>query len=147
MRSLLRGAGVVADRFPYGNAIMIETPLADLPAGQDLTAAFPWLGSPAPTPSAHSALTCPAWSGPTIAGEDLAPRIQEAWQDLLADKSVLPTGGVLGYPCCHLYHQDTRFQSKPRLLNRRSSTMLKGRDHLVAATAIQAGLKVRFSPS
>jgi hypothetical protein len=38
-----------------------------------------------------------------VADEDLAPRIQEAWQALLADKSFLPKGGILGYPCCHLY--------------------------------------------
>jgi hypothetical protein len=81
-----------------------------------------------------------------VAREDLAPRIQEAWQALLADKNFLPKGGILGYPCCHLYHQDERFQSKPRAIDRQSSTMLKGRDHLVAATALQAGLKARFLP-
>src|SRR5258708_20355406 len=81
-----------------------------------------------------------------IAGEDLAPRIQEAWQALLADKSFLPKGGVLGYPCCHLYHQDARFQSKQSSIDRQSSTMLKGRDHLVAATSLQAGLEVSFNP-
>jgi hypothetical protein len=80
------------------------------------------------------------------ADEDSAPRIQEAWQALLADKSFLPKGGILGYPCCHLYHQDTRFQSKQRSIGRQSSTMLKGRDQLVAMTALQAGLKVRFTP-
>jgi hypothetical protein len=81
-----------------------------------------------------------------VAGEDLAPRIQEAWQVLLADKSFLPDGGILGYPCCHLYHQDSRFQSKQSPIDRQSSTMLKGRDHLVAATSLQAGLKVSFNP-
>ena len=81
-----------------------------------------------------------------VAGEDLAPRIQEAWQALLADKSFLPKGGILGYPCCHLYHQDARFQSKQSPIDRQSSTMLKGRDHLVAATSLQAGLKVSFNP-
>ncbi|MCI0361997.1 MAG: hypothetical protein L0211_26235, partial [Planctomycetaceae bacterium] len=81
-----------------------------------------------------------------VAGAELAPRIQEAWHALLADKSFLPKGGILGYPCCHLYHQDARFQSKQRPLDRHSSTMLKGRDHLVAATALQTGLKVSFHP-
>jgi hypothetical protein len=80
------------------------------------------------------------------AGEDLAPRIQEALQDLLADKSFLPDGGILGYPCCHLYHQDARFQSQQSPIDRQSSAMLKGRDHLVAATSIEAGLKVSFNP-
>ena len=83
---------------------------------------------------------------PDVGGEDLAPRIQEAWQALLADKSFLPNGGILGYPCCHLYHQDARFQSEQSSIDRQSSTMLKGRDHLVAATALQAGLKVTFNP-
>lgn len=81
-----------------------------------------------------------------VAGEDLAPRIQEAWQALLADKSFLPNGGILGYPCCHLYHQDARFQSKQRSIDWQTSTMLKGRDHLVAATLLQAGLKLSFNP-
>jgi len=83
---------------------------------------------------------------PDVAAEDPAPRIQEAWQALLADKSFLPNGGTLGYPCCHLYHQDARFQSHQSLIDQQSSTMLKGRDHLVAATALQAGLKVSFNP-
>jgi hypothetical protein len=81
-----------------------------------------------------------------VAGQELAPRIQEAWQALLADKSFLPKGGILAYPCCHLYHQDARFQRKQRPIDRQSSTMLKGRDRLVAATALQDGLTVTFNP-
>ncbi len=81
-----------------------------------------------------------------VAVEDIEPRIQEAWQSLLADESFLPDGGILGYPCCHLYHQDARFQSTRSPLDRESSTMLKGRDHLVAATSLQAGLEVSFNP-
>jgi hypothetical protein len=81
-----------------------------------------------------------------VAGEDLAPRVQEAWQALLMDKNFLPDGGILGYPCCYLYHQDARFQSEQSPIDRKSSTMLKGRDHLVAATALQAGLEVSFNP-
>ena len=80
------------------------------------------------------------------AGEDLAPRVQEAWRALLADQSFLPEGGILAYPCCHLYHQDARFQQKQSPITRQSVTMLKGRDHLAAATALQAGLKVTFNP-
>jgi hypothetical protein len=53
-----------------------------------------------------------------VADEDLAPRIQEAWLALLADESFLPDGGILGYPCCHLYHQDARFQSKQSPISR-----------------------------
>lgn len=78
--------------------------------------------------------------------EDLAPAIQEAWRNLLADPSFLPKGGIVGYPCCHLYHQDARFQVKQEPLDQRSANMLKGRDQLVAATALQAGLGVTFSP-
>ncbi len=79
-------------------------------------------------------------------GEGLAPRVQEAWQALLADQHFLPGGGILAYPCCHLYHQDARFQQKQSPITRQSVVMLKGRDHLVAATALQAGLKVTFRP-
>jgi hypothetical protein len=82
----------------------------------------------------------------TTAGEDLAPRVHEAWLALLADESFLPKGGTLAYPCCHLYHQDARFQQKQHPVSRQSATMLKGRDHMVAATALQAGLKVTFNP-
>jgi hypothetical protein len=78
--------------------------------------------------------------------EELAPRVQEAWRALLADQSFLPKGGTLAYPCCHLYHQDARFQQKQSPITGESVTMLKGRDHLVAATALQAGLKVTFHP-
>jgi hypothetical protein len=78
--------------------------------------------------------------------EDLAPRVQEAWRALLADQSFLPKGGTLAYPCCHLYHQDARFQQSRLPITRESVTMLKGRDHLTAATALQAGLKVTFNP-
>jgi hypothetical protein len=80
------------------------------------------------------------------AAEDLAPRVQEAWQALLADQSFLPEGGILGYPCCHLYHQDARFQERQSPITQESVAMLKGRDHLAAATALQAGLKVTFHP-
>jgi hypothetical protein len=81
-----------------------------------------------------------------VAGEDLAPRVLEAWRALLADKSFLPQGGTLGYPCCHLYHQDARFQSKQSNISRVSAATLKGRDYLVAATALEAGLSVTFNP-
>lgn len=49
-------AGVIADRFPYGNAVMIETALDTLP--------LEWLDrlhapAPAPTLGPHPSLTCP----------------------------------------------------------------------------------------
>lgn len=83
---------------------------------------------------------------PETACEDLAPGVQEAWRALLADRSFLPKGGTLAYPCCHLYHQDARFQQSRLPITRESVTMLKGRDHLAAATALQARLKVTFNP-
>jgi hypothetical protein len=78
------------------------------------------------------------------ADEDLAPRIRDEWQALLADQGFLPEGGILGYPCCHLYHQDARFQRTHLPITEESATMLKGRDHLAAAAALQVGLKVTF---
>ncbi len=80
------------------------------------------------------------------ADEDLAPRVQEAWRALLADESFLPEGGTLAYPSCHLYHQDARFQQEPSPITQQSVTLLKGRDYLTAATALQAGLEVTFNP-
>lgn len=81
-----------------------------------------------------------------VAAEELAPRIQEAWRALLADPNFLPAGGILGYPCCHLYHQDARFQQTQSSLAPETVTQLKGRDHLVAATALAVGLTVSFNP-
>jgi hypothetical protein len=80
------------------------------------------------------------------AGGNVAPSVQEAWQELLADQGFLPDGGILGYPCSHLYHQDARFQQEQIPFNQQSMTMLKGRDHLVAVTGLQAGLNVTFHP-
>lgn len=81
-----------------------------------------------------------------VADEELAPTILEAWRALLADATFLPQGGIVGYPCCHLYHQDARFQVKQTPLDQGSANTLKGRDQLVAATALQAGLDVSFAP-
>src|SRR5206468_1392550 len=80
------------------------------------------------------------------AAADLVPLVRDAWQALLVDERFLPDGGILGYPCSHLYHQDARFQRKQRPISRRSATLLKGRDQLVALTALEAGLKVQFNP-
>jgi len=82
----------------------------------------------------------------TVADEDLAPTILEAWRALLADAKFMPQGGIVGYPCCHLYHQDARFQVKQTPLDRKAANMLKGRDQLVAAAALQAGLNLNLTP-
>ncbi len=58
-------AGVIPDRFPFGNALIVETPLDDLPAGWR---ARLQLSAPDPNFKSTSALTCPpadftrAWS-------------------------------------------------------------------------------------
>jgi murein DD-endopeptidase MepM/ murein hydrolase activator NlpD len=51
-----RVALVLSDRFPYGNAVLVETPLEELPA--DWLAALDLPDVPA-TPEVRSALTCP----------------------------------------------------------------------------------------
>jgi murein DD-endopeptidase MepM/ murein hydrolase activator NlpD len=56
-----RVAAVIRNRFPFGNALIIETPLDTLPPA--------WLGplsipTPGPTLEPHSALTCPAFQIP-----------------------------------------------------------------------------------
>lgn len=56
-----RVAGLIFDRFPFGNAIIIETPLDDFPPDWWSPAQIP---TPAPTLSSHTALTCPA--GPPL---------------------------------------------------------------------------------
>lgn len=56
-----RVAGLVFDRFPFGNAIIIETPLDSFPMEWWSPALLP---TTAPTPEPHTALTCP--SGPPL---------------------------------------------------------------------------------
>jgi murein DD-endopeptidase MepM/ murein hydrolase activator NlpD len=52
-----RVAAVIKDRFPYGNALLVEVPLDNTPPIWWLPAQIP---SPMPTLENHSALTCPA---------------------------------------------------------------------------------------
>ncbi len=49
-----RVAAVIQDQFPYGNALIIETLMNELPEGLEEK-----LPSPAPTPMSRSPLTCP----------------------------------------------------------------------------------------
>jgi murein DD-endopeptidase MepM/ murein hydrolase activator NlpD len=62
-------AAVIQDRFPYGNALLVETPLEGLP--NDLPAAL-GLSEPAPTPIPNLVLTCP----------DVVPKNWQASQSL-----------------------------------------------------------------
>jgi murein DD-endopeptidase MepM/ murein hydrolase activator NlpD len=50
-------AGIIQDRFPYGNALLVETPLENLPQDWVLNLELP---RPVATPQVRSALTCPA---------------------------------------------------------------------------------------
>jgi murein DD-endopeptidase MepM/ murein hydrolase activator NlpD len=54
-------AGVIEERFPYGNAIMIETPLERIPAAWLRAIQIP---TPAPTQEGHASLTCPQVANP-----------------------------------------------------------------------------------
>lgn len=49
-------AGVIRDRFPYGNAVIIETPLDSLGTGWEQALSLP---TPLPQPLTNPALTCP----------------------------------------------------------------------------------------
>jgi murein DD-endopeptidase MepM/ murein hydrolase activator NlpD len=49
-------AAVISGRFPYGNALLVETPLEVLPADWLAELALP---TPAPTLGPHPSLTCP----------------------------------------------------------------------------------------
>ena len=51
-----RMAGVVRDRFPYGDALLVETPLDSLPAAWMEGETLPASGA---TPQARNSLTCP----------------------------------------------------------------------------------------
>ena len=59
VQAVLEGriAAVVADRFPYGYALMVETPLERLPGSRLEALSLP---APAPTLAVIPALTCPA---------------------------------------------------------------------------------------
>jgi murein DD-endopeptidase MepM/ murein hydrolase activator NlpD len=65
VQSALTGKVVmtIRDRFPFGNAILIETPLDDFPAEWWSPAEIP---APAPTLAPRSALTCPAAPAPVF---------------------------------------------------------------------------------
>lgn len=66
-----RVAGIVADRFPYGNAVIIETPLQDLPVEWISRLELPEIH---PVDLAHSALTCPVKLDFPPAGVNPMPR-------------------------------------------------------------------------
>ncbi|MFN0169550.1 MAG: hypothetical protein ACKV22_24270 [Bryobacteraceae bacterium] len=72
--------------------------------------------------------------------------VQQKLRALLDNQHFLAKGGTLAFPCSHLYHQDARFQRKQRPLSRQTVSVLKGRDHDVAAAAMAEGLEVTLCP-
>ena len=72
--------------------------------------------------------------------------VRHKLRELLDNRRFLAKGGTLAFPCCHLYHQDARFQRQQRPLSRQTVSALKGRDHNVAATAMAEGLEVTLCP-
>jgi hypothetical protein len=78
--------------------------------------------------------------------EEINTLVQQKLRVMLDDRRFLARGGTLAFPCSHLYHQDARFQRKPRPLSRQTVSALKGRDHDVAAAAMAAGLEVILYP-
>jgi len=83
---------------------------------------------------------------PESSRDPLSSLVQHKLRVLLDDRRFLARGGTLAFPCAHLYHQDARFQRTPRPLSRHTVSVLKGRDHTVAAAAIAEGLEVTLAP-
>jgi hypothetical protein len=64
----------------------------------------------------------------------------------LADRQFLPSGGLLGIPCAHLYTAASGRPLFAETLSNARASGLKGRDRLVALAALRAGLRARFRP-
>ena len=92
-----RVAMVAVDRFPFGNALIVETPLDSLPGAWIEAAALP---TPAPTLPPLSALTCPPYPALNLTGGDrrslytLYAHLQEAPEFSLGDP--VACGQVIG---------------------------------------------------
>lgn len=83
---------------------------------------------------------------PSHSRDALNTLVQQKLRALLDDRRFLAKGGMLAFPCSHLYHQDARFQRKQKPLSRQTVSALKGRDHGVAAAAMAEGLEVTLCP-
>jgi hypothetical protein len=64
----------------------------------------------------------------------------------LANRRFLPSGGILGVPCAHLYTAASGGRAFTGPLSDKRASALKGRDRLVARAAQRAGLSARLSP-
>ena len=83
---------------------------------------------------------------PAVDAEAQPSVVRDKLRALLTGRRFLPNGGTLAFPCVHRYHQDARFQRKPRPLSKHTVATLKGRDALVAVAALAEGLTVTFCP-
>jgi hypothetical protein len=79
---------------------------------------------------------------PAASEVDLAAEFGAA----LADPKFLPSGGLLGIPCAHLYTAASGRRPFAGSLSTARASMLKGRDRLVALAASRAGLRMHFRP-
>ncbi len=64
----------------------------------------------------------------------------------MADRHFLPRGGILGFPCFHMYSQEPWLQRKRGPLGKAAALKLKGRDQQIALAAMAAGLSVSLQP-
>jgi murein DD-endopeptidase MepM/ murein hydrolase activator NlpD len=85
-------AAVIHNRYPYGNMVMIETPLDDLPIDLPINLNLP---TPAPTLDlSQNPLTCPTAVGPTfVIGEKRS--LYLVYAHLYMDPSVKPGDRVI----------------------------------------------------
>jgi hypothetical protein len=79
---------------------------------------------------------------PASSGADL----EAAFAAALANPRFLPSGGILGVPCTHLYTATSRRSPFAETLSEPQASVLKGRDRLVANAALGAGLLARVRP-
>jgi hypothetical protein len=79
---------------------------------------------------------------PAASEADLEAELASA----LANPRFLPSGGLLGIPCTHLYAAASGRRPFAGALSKARAATLKGRDRLVALAALRAGLRARFRP-
>jgi hypothetical protein len=79
---------------------------------------------------------------PAASEADLEAELASA----LANPRFLPSGGLLGIPCAHLYAAASGRRPFAGALSKARASTLKGRDRLVALAALRAGLRARFRP-
>lgn len=88
---------VIADRFPYGHGVILETPLADLPRAWTQALGLP---DPIPEREGHPSLTCPP-AGKPLTGRATDRSLYSLYAHLQAPAELepgqsVPCGAVLG---------------------------------------------------